>query len=388
MMKSKETEQRIIEMISHFDEEYFDTKIAGDPEWALSYHLCSLRCGLLNWYDFHGENALDIGAGFGALTGILCDHFSHVDAVECDSARSAALRVRYKHREGLKVHTSDIREYTPDVRYDCILIVDFAEEYAGDFSALLKQALSWLKKDGVILLGLRNRSGMKYSCGMVDEYMQEPFGQYKNISLYTRKDIVQMLEYCGVSNPYWYYPLPDSRYPQIIYSEEDMPEHSVRDRIVVYDPFNSPVISDENDVIDHVLSEGILPEQTNDYLLAIRREPDRNQRHIVSAVISTDRECGRSYKTIFYNDHSVEKRALFPEGIPSLRQSADNHRMLKDRGIPVIEQEWREDHLWMPRVEETTLQDKLAQVLRCGEISEFYRIMDRLYQLILESDPV
>ena len=387
MSKTKETEQRVIEMISRFDEEYFDAKIAGDPQWALSYHLCSLRCGLLNWYDFRGENALDIGAGFGALTGILCDHFTRVDAVEYDSVRADALRMRYKHRDGLTVHTLDIREYTPDVLYDCILIVDFAEEYEGDFTALLKQALSWLKEDGVILLGLRNRAGMKYTCGMKDEYMQEPFGQYKNTSLYTRQEIVQLLEHCGISDPFWYYPLPDSRYAQIVYSEEDMPEHSVRDRIIVYDPFDSPVIFDENDLLDHVLSERNLPEQANDYLLEIRRKPGRNRRHIVSAVISADREHERAYKTLFYNDHSVEKRALYPEGVRSLKQSAENHEVLRRRGIPVIEQEWREDHLWMPRAEGITLQDKLVQVLKSGDIPGFYTIVDRLYQLILQSDP-
>ena len=125
---NKTTEQRIAELISQYDEEYFDVLISGDPEWPLSYHLCSLRRSLLNWYSFHGKNALEIGAGFGALTGILCENYDCVDAVEIDPLRAESLRTRYKHRSGLTVYPMDIREFTPEQSYDCILMVDFAEE--------------------------------------------------------------------------------------------------------------------------------------------------------------------------------------------------------------------------------------------------------------------
>ncbi|MBR2670362.1 MAG: LicD family protein [Solobacterium sp.] len=381
---NKTTEQRIAELISQYDEEYFDVLISGDPEWPLSYHLCSLRRSLLNWYSFHGKNALEIGAGFGALTGILCENYDCVDAVEIDPLRAESLRTRYKHRSGLNVYPMDIREFTPEQSYDCILMVDFAEEYSGDFAELLQRCMSWLKDDGVILLGLRNAYGLKYNCGMTDEYMTVPFGQDQSNPLYSRHQIRNLLERCDIS-AYWYYPLPDSRYAQIICSEEDMPDYSVRDRIISYDPFSCALTADERDVIDRCLREGTLPENANDYLLEIRKTPRTEKRYITSAILSADREHARAYKTVFYSDHTVEKHALFPEGIASLKEMVDNLKELENKGIPVVEAQWQENHVHMPRIREITIQERLAQLLRERKTEEFYELTDRLYTYIRKS---
>ncbi len=381
---NKSSEQRIAELITQYDEEYFDAQISGDPEWLLSFHLCSLRRSLLSWYAFHGKCALEIGAGFGALTSVLCENFECVDAVETDSLKAESLRIRYKHRRGLTVYPVDIREFTPHKVYDCILMVDFAETYKGDFAELIQQCMSWLSEDGVLLLGLRNAYGMRYSCGMTDEYMTIPFGQDQPNTLYSRRKIQNLLERCNLT-AYWYYPLPDSRYAQIVYSEEDMPGYSVRDRIIAYDPFSCTLTADERDILDRCLREGTLPENANDYLLEIHKKSRHEKRYITSAILSADREHSRAYKTLFYSDHTVEKHALYPEAVTSLKEMADSLEMLRKKGIPVIDARWQDDHVHMPRIREITVQEKLTQLLRERKISEFYELTDHLYDLICRS---
>ncbi|MBP3700400.1 MAG: hypothetical protein J6I64_00780, partial [Lachnospiraceae bacterium] len=44
-----------------------------DNDWPILYHLSDVRHNVLEWYDFDPEaNLLEIGAGCGAITGLLC----------------------------------------------------------------------------------------------------------------------------------------------------------------------------------------------------------------------------------------------------------------------------------------------------------------------------
>ena len=73
-----ETDQRIakyIEEQSHLGEQggCFDPALEGEESLQVFLQLSELRTGLVSWYDFgEGASVLEIGAGFGALTGRLC----------------------------------------------------------------------------------------------------------------------------------------------------------------------------------------------------------------------------------------------------------------------------------------------------------------------------
>lgn len=60
-----------------------ETVIATDNRWPILYHFSNKRQNLLEWYPFkEGAEVLEIGAGCGAITGILCDKCKHVTSVE------------------------------------------------------------------------------------------------------------------------------------------------------------------------------------------------------------------------------------------------------------------------------------------------------------------
>ena len=57
--------------------------------WAVFYHMTPIRENICNWYPFKEHaSVLEIGAGCGAVTGILCQKAEKVTAVELSKRRA------------------------------------------------------------------------------------------------------------------------------------------------------------------------------------------------------------------------------------------------------------------------------------------------------------
>ena len=78
-----ETDQKTAKYIEEHGGLCYDAALEGEEDFQVFFQLSELRTGLISWYDF-GEAAsvLEIGAGFGALTGRLCQMCGHVTATE------------------------------------------------------------------------------------------------------------------------------------------------------------------------------------------------------------------------------------------------------------------------------------------------------------------
>ena len=95
-------------------------------DWPTRYHLSHMRTNLLESVKelFSPDSkVLELGAGMGALTLWLCDHFRHVDAVEGSLKRAQALRARAKDRNNLRVFVGDISDIKFTEKYDLITLV-------------------------------------------------------------------------------------------------------------------------------------------------------------------------------------------------------------------------------------------------------------------------
>ena len=77
---------------------HYEEVLKDNSDWAILYHLHPMRENLLSWYNFTGrEYALDIGAGCGALTGLLAQNCKKVICSEL-SRRRAKINA-YKNAE-------------------------------------------------------------------------------------------------------------------------------------------------------------------------------------------------------------------------------------------------------------------------------------------------
>ena len=79
-------ENDILELVKN--ESDVDKIIREDNRWPVLYHLSPVRQNILEWYDFE-ENAdvLEVGAGCGAITGVLSRKANHVDCVDLSERR-------------------------------------------------------------------------------------------------------------------------------------------------------------------------------------------------------------------------------------------------------------------------------------------------------------
>ena len=88
-----DVEEDIVRYIAQNRPEDYEKVIYENLDWAVYYHLSNVRRNLLNWYPFKKEGSvLEIGAGCGAITGLLCDKCQKVTAVELSKRRAMALR--------------------------------------------------------------------------------------------------------------------------------------------------------------------------------------------------------------------------------------------------------------------------------------------------------
>ncbi len=95
-----DVEKDVIQYLKEQGEENYQEIFEKDMRWPVFYHITPIRKNIVNWYPFQeNSEVLEIGAGMGAITGILCDKAKHVTSVELSKQRASAigalLRFRY-----------------------------------------------------------------------------------------------------------------------------------------------------------------------------------------------------------------------------------------------------------------------------------------------------
>ena len=83
----------------------------------------------------------------------------------------------------------------------------------------------FLKEDGVILLAISNRFGLKYFAGFKEEHVNEFFtgiDDYpkKQVRTFTKGEIEDIIKSAGFTNYKFFYPYPDHIFPIVINTDK------------------------------------------------------------------------------------------------------------------------------------------------------------------------
>ena len=255
---------------------------------AAFHNFTNARENLINWYPFNSEaSVLEIGAGMGALTGLLCDKCRVVISVEQSEKRAQIIRERHKDKKNLTVYTDDIYEHTFDDKFDYILLIGVLE-YVGinstdgnPYLKLLRQIRSLLKPNGKLLLAIENQYGLKYWCGAAEDHTSIPFdgisgynnesvtGRYykTGVKTFSRYGLQNMLYRCGFNHNKWYYPLPDYKFPMAVFSDNYIPKPTDIDAIKFTYPMESLLIANEKELYKDILSNDVFPFFANSFFV-------------------------------------------------------------------------------------------------------------------------
>lgn len=129
-----DVENQILQIIAENKPEDYTKAIAKNYSWPVYYHLTRTRRNLLNWYDFEPESeVLEIGCGFGALTGLLCDKCKNVTAVELSQRRAMGTLLRCREKENLEIIVGNLNDIEFPQKYDYITLIGVLE-YQGRFT--------------------------------------------------------------------------------------------------------------------------------------------------------------------------------------------------------------------------------------------------------------
>ena len=203
--------------------------------WQILYHLSPVRENLLEWYPFRKEaRLLEIGAEAGALTGFFAKHTAQVVALECDPGFMKVNQLRNGKNENIEFRTGSMDQISEQELFDYVVLVGglaHASEYISSnepYEKLLKLCEAHLKDDGVLILAVDNKLGMKYWAGAPEHGSGLPFAGINNASdtngPFTKDEMERMLRENGFPQQEFYYPVPDFRFASSLYSDEFLPQ--------------------------------------------------------------------------------------------------------------------------------------------------------------------
>ena len=264
-------EKEIVEYTQEYKEEDLDKVFLKDIRWPVFYHLASLRKNILNWYPFKKDaDILEIGAGMGALTRMLCEKGKSVTSVELSKQRASAISNRCKDKENLEIIVGNFNDIKFEKKFDYITLIgvlEYAPIYTNtedpfyDFLAYIK---TLLKPNGKLLIAIENQFGIKYFSGANEDHLGKKFEgilgykSNKKIRTFGKNELVKILKNVGLEYYKFYYPMPDYKMPINIFSDEYIPTKEMKNYIT-YTSNNETIYFDfENSVKKIYLSIYIL----------------------------------------------------------------------------------------------------------------------------------
>ena len=259
-----QTAERLLELLDQYggDEKQI---LRENRELEYFYALSDMRENLLEWYPFGREDALlQIGSGFGAMTGLFAARAGEVTVLDGDEEDLAVNRRRHGGRDNINYVNCTLDEYAARAAkggetapggaglYDCVTLVDGLGENPEETIALAK---SLVRPGGVLLLAADNPLGLKHWAGAPAE--AGAMGRTRLLELLPGAEC--------------YYPLPDYRAASEIYSDGRLPGKGDLTGMVISYDYPQFLRTDVGASWDKICQEGSFREFANSYLMVWRR---------------------------------------------------------------------------------------------------------------------
>lgn len=397
-----DVEDQLLQIIAENKPEDYTRAIAKNFSWPVYYHLTRTRKNLLNWYDFDPESeVLEIGCGFGALTGLLCDKCKSVTAVELSQKRAMGTLLRCREKENLEIIVGNLNDIEFSRKYDCITLIGVLE-YQGRFTDsdnpyrdFLSKIRKVLKPDGKLLIAIENQYGLKYWCGAGEDHTGVPFdgmNQYlytnQGIRTFSKEGLKDLILSSGFEHTYFYYPMPDYKLPTVVYSEEYLPKDENMQNVKYYYAKNAgTLIADEKDIYKDLLDNHVFEFFANSFLVECAGENDELG-EIMFASLCDERQEEYQLGTKIYRDHFVKKFGLTEKCMSHIRQTVENENALEERGLFTLKSQMEGTELKLPYVEDELFENAFVKVCRAGNEEQAICMLEDLYADILASSDV
>lgn len=365
---------------------------------AIFHNFTDARENLLNWYPFkENSTILEIGAGMGALTGLLSKAGSRVIALEQSEKRAAIIYERYRDCDNIEVVCGNLLSFEPECRFDYITLIGVLE-YVGIGSSshdpyidVLHKIKTMLKEDGVLLLAIENQYGLKYWCGAAEDHTSIPFDgisgyesdgyttryNKSGVRTFSRSALAEKLDISGFGELRWYYPLPDYKFPMAVFSDEYLPNITDIHSIKFGYPTESYLVANEKKIYEEVINNKVFPFFANSFLIECSSK-ELPQERILYASFKRDYKEKYRVATLINDAKQVIKKPVLLQAISHLDEIEKYTKELSAKGIRILLQKRVGDNLlqqWQEIPRADTLFKKYLSENNLTKISNFIGIL-------------
>lgn len=362
---------------------------------AYFYLLTPIRQNILNWYPFNeNSNILEIGAGAGTITGMLCDRAKSVTVVEASKRRAELIYERHNNRNNLEIMVGNFNSIPFKKKYDYIVMIGVLEYgkifSTGDnpYKTFLETIASHLNKNGKLLVAIENRNGLKYWCGASEDHLSLPYvgimgyDDYK-VKTFGKKELSDLLESSGFKYQRYYYPFPDYKLPYSIYTDEYIPSSFTVKHDLIFNHDDYGYFLDPTKAVDCILDNNLLGEFSNSFL--IEASVDSEIKKIVDfAKLNTNRNEEYATITKVYKD-KVIKEAMFAKGKKHLLNIQKIHQKIENIGVNCVHVEVKNEKLEMNYYKYDTVTDLIEKYVKNSQKEEINCLIDNVFTYIEEN---
>ncbi len=283
-----EIENEMLEIAKSFKPSEYNRVITERKSWTILYHFSNVRENIITAMPITKEDrVLEIGAGCGAITGALAKMAKSVDAVELSMKRS--LINAYRHRDcdnvTIKVGNFQMVEKHLEGQYDVITLIgvfEYACSYINGehpYEEFLRIIKKHLTPSGRLIIAIENKLGLKYWAGCREDHTGNFFEgiegyEDKNcrVRTFSKKELDDMLKSEGFELVDFYYPYPDYKLPEKIFSDEYLPKIDELSTNYRNFDWNRMEFFDEKKVFNSLLTAGLFAEFSNSFLIVAKGE--------------------------------------------------------------------------------------------------------------------
>lgn len=393
-------ETEILNIVQNHNEQEIQELIARNYNYTINNTFSKVRENILNFYKFKkNSTVVEIGAGMGSLTGLLCDKCSHVTAVEMNDLRADIIRERYKDRDNLEVLTGDVNNISINKKYDYVVFIGVLE-YAGIFYSgenpyveFIKSAKKLLKDDGILLFAIENRFGLKYWLGASEDHIQKPFvgiegyPEKNTAKTFSKNDLEKILELSELRYNRFYYVFPDYKFPTMIFTDGYIPSHNDFEKISFTYSRNSLLVAKEKKLYKDIIENNVIGFFANSFLVEASSK-DLDGEH--SLFVSSRSECKKEYNVIttIESDGIVIKSPASNEAIKHVEQTYKNEVYLSERKIDLIKTQYKDGKI-ISKIYNGIRADKAFEnFLQNNDLKSIFHMIDELKNNLLKSSKI
>ena len=318
----------------------------------LFFYTTNIRQNIINWYPFKPKTKiLEIGAGVGPITGALLNTGNQVTSVEGSKRRASVIYERYKNYDNLTINCGNFNEMKFSEKFDYIVLIgvfEYARMFSSDknaFNKFFENIIKNLKEDGVILIAIENKLGLKYLNGMSEDHFKKPYVGIEDYSYsnkfetFSRTELRNFVEEYGYKAKF-YGVFPDYKLPSFIFSENYKPSVMDYKKFTSFNYYDDETNFDASKAIKSFIKGDLTIDVSNSFLVEI----SKTSKFADVNYVTFQNYRNKKYLTGTCVGNEIFKFPVFEESLPHLLDLKETHDLLNANGIPACMIEQNKDN--------------------------------------------